>query len=866
MKISSKPKFSWRGILDELSALSSTPFQTPSLFLGIALLCACLSVNFYVRCFPASLPLLKRVAMMNVLQNRAKRTEKQIPENQGVAFQGNKTMAGAKQPQTLTESFPVQVEREYAKLKDSYQDEHGRTYLMEFDPYAWARQVRNVFQHGFTGDEQIKGVDYDRFTLAPLGMAILVPDFFCYFSAFLARIASILPSFSLDAFLFYVPVFYALLFLTLLYFFIRRWSSDLSAFFATLLVGLVPTILIRSSAGWFDTDPLNAVLTLAVAWCLVEGAWHLRSLRGAVGFSMLAGIFQGLLALTWGGWWFLWVVAAAFYTLMFLADLRGQAGIFKRIRRALILFTVYIFVTFVFVYVFDGSNVFSSLIESFMNIPWFRFWSTVSNNGTIWPDTYKTISELSPLAFQGIMQNLFGNGIFALSGAGFLIMAVAGWYRKTRPFVVMLLCWFLFMFPATLRSNRFLFFLAIPFFALASTFWGDWLPQKLSEIRQGLKRLLGGVIFLACGFFMVSGSIRAGMGEAEHLFPMMNDGWHKALVFLADHTPPNAIANAWWDYGYWIKYYGNRRVIFDNGTQKGQLSYWMAKVLISQNEDEALSILRMLNNASDQTFDKLLAHFHDPFRAKAILDQLLKSDAASGAKILASRGVPKPTSDSVLNDLYKTPAPAYLIVDDGLWTKMPSISSLANWNIPRLFALRERKKNSATINKDLEDIFGLSPKAAEEVRAAVLSEGESTKEAESRLTAPVQFYSSIMPGQRQGTLLYFSGGLVLNDASKDALIYVPQAQNFGIPRKMLLIKNGTKDAFINTQGNDPRVAVIAQKGNAYQAVLTDIGLEDSLFVRLMLEEGAGLDHFQFVYTDPKNEVRIYKIIWDVKMK
>lgn len=851
----------WQGIVGKLSILSFPQIQAPGRVFSIALLFVCLAVNLYVRCFPAYLPVLRKVARLNVLERHIKDPEKQPLESAKVALHDAPGAVEAKTPKAPQEDLLEEIEREYAKLKDPYQDEKGLTYLMEFDPYAWARLTGNMIHHGFPGDEKNNGINYDRLGLAPFGTALSFQQFFCYLTNFFERVRDVFPSVSLAAFFFYVPVIYALFFLVLLFFFVRKWSTDLTASLAVLLVGLVPKIILRSSAGWFDTDSLNAILALAIGWSLAEGSSEGRSLKGAVAFSMLAGIFQGIFVLAWGGWWFMGVVALAFYALLFLADLKNREAVPGRIARAAVLLASYVLVTFVFAYGLAGVNVFAVLGEFLRHEVCSGMGSVGLGAGNIWPDTFKTVAELAPVGFREIVRGFFGYGIFALSAVGFGVMAVAGWRGRTRPFVILLLCWFFFMLVASFKSNRFIFFLAIPFFILAAVFWGNWMPQKLPELRSSLKRLLGGAVFLACILFMVLGVIRRGIAHAESIFPLMNDSWHKALIWLADSTPPDSIANAWWDYGYWIKYYGKRRVVFDNGTQTGQLSYWMARVLTSRDEREALSILRMLDNASDQTFGKLLSHFHDPFRAQTVLEQLFKMDAAGAEKALKEWGVPGSVAGDVLGALYKKPAPAYLIVEGTMWQKIPSISSLSSWNIPKLFVLREREKTPAAIQAGLENILGLSPPDAEKIRKEVLGEREAFKNPEKQLSAPVRFYKSKMIGKREGTLVHFNGGLIVDPVSKDALIYVPRSDTFRVLKKVLWVEEGQKREFLKPKGNDPRVALVIRNGEEYRAVLADKGLEESLFVRLMLEGGVGLDHFRTVYSDPEHELYIYEISW-----
>jgi len=85
-------------------------------------------------------------------------------------------------------------------------------------------------------------------------------------------------------------------------------------------------------------------------------------------------------------------------------------------------------------------------------------------------------------------------------------------------------------------------------------YFGCGVLGKLAAAKTSGDPFLSEAFARRGGFFCVHhfhgpGVIRRGIAEAEHIVPMMNGSWHKALSWLADRTPPDSIANAWWDYG-----------------------------------------------------------------------------------------------------------------------------------------------------------------------------------------------------------------------------------------------------------------------------------------------------------------------------
>ncbi len=69
-----------------------------------------------------------------------------------------------------------------------------------------------------------------------------------------------------------------------------------------------------------------------------------------------------------------------------------------------------------------------------------------------------------------------------------------------------------------------------------------------------------------------------------------SDGWADALVWLRQNSPQDAVVVSWWDYGYIIQYYAKRATISDP-VNASYGSPEIAKFFMSENEDEALSML-----------------------------------------------------------------------------------------------------------------------------------------------------------------------------------------------------------------------------------------------------------------------------------
>ncbi|MDP1695287.1 MAG: STT3 domain-containing protein, partial [archaeon] len=68
--------------------------------------------------------------------------------------------------------------------------------------------------------------------------------------------------------------------------------------------------------------------------------------------------------------------------------------------------------------------------------------------------------------------------------------------------------------------------------------------------------------------------------------------WQKAMEWVRDNTPENAVFGHWWDYGYWLQSIGNRATVLDGGNAFGYWNYLMGRyALTGTNNQEALEVL-----------------------------------------------------------------------------------------------------------------------------------------------------------------------------------------------------------------------------------------------------------------------------------
>lgn len=81
--------------------------------------------------------------------------------------------------------------------------------------------------------------------------------------------------------------------------------------------------------------------------------------------------------------------------------------------------------------------------------------------------------------------------------------------------------------------------------------------------------------------------------QAHNYIPSLyNLQWQKAMKWVRDETPVNAVFGHWWDYGYWVQSIGNRATVLDGGNAITFWNYYMGRlVLTGDNQKDALEFL-----------------------------------------------------------------------------------------------------------------------------------------------------------------------------------------------------------------------------------------------------------------------------------
>lgn len=454
------------------------------------------------------------------------------------------------------------------------------------------------------------------------------------------------------------------------------------------------------------------------------------------------------------------------------------------------------------------------------------------------------MGELQPLSAEGVVQALYGKEVFLFS---LLSMAAIYWKEKRgerKDFIYIMFFWFLFMGLASLRSVRFVMYLVVPLGFFLGGAFSILIPKIFEKFTFNIKVKLFAIITLGLVYFFLLRSFYfTGIRTASNIYPFMNDSWSRVLTYVKENTSQEAILNSWWDYGNLFKAIGERRVIVDGQSQHRPLSYWMARILLSKNEKEALRILRMLNNASDTTFQLLNKYISDPFKCFAVLERLLSSGKDEGRRFLKEEKVPPKIVDKIIDDLYKKPSPAYFIVERTMIGKMGNISFLGNWDFVKLYIYRNIDKPKDKVLDSLREVFELSSQEAQRYYQEVVLTPTGKPLYES-LSKRYYFFGPLGEGTPNGVFVYFDNGVVYDYEAKQALIYSADDKRYKIPRVISFIEGNKEEKIDIEDGDFDRGILLLKTEDKYRSIILDPFLIDTLFTRLYFLKGNGLKYFE----------------------
>ena len=316
--------------------------------------------------------------------------------------------------------------------------------------------------------------------------------------------------------------------------------------------------------------------------------------------------------------------------------------------------------------------------------------------------------------------------LFALVPGAYLIFCACSG-SSDRDFdrgpALLIVVWFFVALTMFYKGTRFSILFIVPFglaFGAGAERVRQWLGRQMLRMAPRCPSIVSAASYAVVLAVLVT-PVLAGYATVKNYRPDVHSAWWNSLVKIRELSRPDAIVNAWWDYGYWAKYVAERRVSSDGGSLQTHVPHWLAKALVAPTETESRGILRMLNCGSDATplpegaqgaFGKLRATGLDDVAAYAILLEVVKLNRAEAERYLSDRGLTPAQQKDVLAATHCRPAEAFLVLSrvlmrGGKWVR------LGTWDVARAYlAYRTRQLPRDQAVQELRERFDAGSDAA----------------------------------------------------------------------------------------------------------------------------------------------------------
>ncbi len=780
------------------------------------------------------------------------------------------------------------------QAKPIFQDDNGVPYFSEMDSYYNYRLTQDYLDHGYLGDTKINGTDWDLHSYYPPGRSAEYPPLIVYLTAFAYKFLNIFGNVPLATVAFWMGAFIASLCVIPAYLFVRRITNDYGGIVAGILVGTAPAYFSHTFAGFFDTDMFNVLLPLLVVWFFVESV-RARDIRSRSIFAILSAISMLIFSLAWEGWWYIfYLVIATVIVYLLVSNYLLNMKTIKSTRDytskkdwlldqpEIFALLTFIILSSLLIILTAGFSGFTGTLAQALGVT--NLQSTVQS--TSYPNVFVSVAELQvpSLSLAGIMEVIANVGGIIAFIFGILGVFLLFWRLRTKKleklekpdekdkkrdkgqkrrkkrsqrkkkeisdenatkitmpeltanekknyllYAILFSLWLILTGYAMTKGVRFAETFAVPIALGAGIFVGlmvDYLKVYIKNPQYRSLTMVLIVIVVAVipvyNAYAISSSVTPGTDDY-----MVN-----SLTWINGNTPPNTVITSWWDFGHLFTAKADRAVTFDGGSQNSPRAYWVGKALLTNNESLSAGILRMLTSSGDAGYQTLDNYTKNTGKTVEILNNILGLDKQTALTTMTTKyGLTSEQAQNVLKYTHPdNPAPHVLITSSDMLGKASWWSYFGNWN----FQTNQTQSynyvtgqavvipgNETGLNNSIlianNAVFG---QIGNNISAGVVD----VNEIQNNTNDTKQFISKLSTELQNG-----NSSLVLK------------------PHKLIVVQDKTITQNQIISADSQFSIAIIKDGESYMTIVFNKELEDSMFTRLYLLRGQGLNQFNLAY-------------------
>jgi len=604
---------------------------------------------------------------------------------------------------------------------------------------------------------------------------------------------------------------------------------------------LAPIHMKRSMFGWYDNDPYNILFPLLILNILFL-IFKQKSLQGALCYSGLIIALLGLYAYFWQGWIFMLVFTLAAVLLVSLSSLSYRK--FADFRKTASAFILILFGSIALASLLFGPHAFFSLFQEGLS----ALTNFLSPQLSAWPDLYINVGELHSSEFTLIIKQLGGFVFIGISLLGLIYSFIRYWNNEFFiPITLFLLS--LASLLMGLGAQRFIFLMVIPFsvafvfgieslLVMLKVFW----EKILTDPRQVL---IAKILTLSISLFLIIIPVHWLKDSIRSLLnPFFNPVWEEVLVDISERTPKDSIITTWWPPGHFIKAFARRAVTFDGASINVPQAYWVANLFLSQDETQALGILRMLHSGGNKAVEEFQSMGLDlPTSVLAVKD-IVARPRSEAHNILMRVTKSDRKTQKILDQSHSLPPPSYLLIYNQFVENNIQLKFFGNWNFQAIENLNNNPKELKKIPKTSSNEF---------IQFLWFLAGGPYK------------YSGVLPLISQNdTVMTFPENISIQHDSMSTQIL---SENFGegMPESIFYLSDGKIVEKSMPSPNLPFSVILFEKWGNKNIILLDRPLARSLLMKLYFFDGAGLNYIKPYLAKRdltgRTQIQVFEVDW-----
>ncbi len=516
--------------------------------------------------------------------------------------------------------------------------------LIGTDSFWQYRHSKEIYEHGYPGTElkalteseksvcwREPACTFDRTKVywdtlhdAPGGSAAPV-ELYQYFNAYSYKYLAKLFFPTLLDWVKFTPVFFALLSSIGVFLLGRELFGDITGLAASFLFSFSGTVVVRSTAGYSDSDMLIIFLFITTFYLFLL-AWKKKSFKMAAA----AGVSLGLAGFASpGGYTAVPIILIGATVLYFLCSIvsgflkkKKILDLIKEEWKNYSILLICIAIGLAIVALIESpfhANIFQSLLKFIQIKAPVR---TIAAAGS--RNVLLTVSEFASISPRFLIYIIHVSLLaLLLVFAAALPMGLKEKIKGDAYKKIFLAVFFIMFLVASLKAIRFIEFFIIPA-AIIGGLSIQFLLEKINAKKFYTSVFV--IVFLVLLLFvlpnikppveegkMYQGSyfataFEAGIENLKYAQGDLSPAWLEFFNWLKQNTNKNNVFASWWDYGHELAALAERPVVID-GSQSYERVSAMAQFFTTTNVTEALSILKQYNTTYIYTSSDMVGKY-----------------------------------------------------------------------------------------------------------------------------------------------------------------------------------------------------------------------------------------------------------------